>query len=148
MITLLRQIFVQTGFPNGSVVKNHARRRWGFSPWIGKIPWRRKWQPIPVFLPEKKKPHGQRSLAARVGHNWPTKHSCTCSNEQIIRIENKGVLWFIKTLLIGFIPHLLCTFVGGKYKCLYLFSSWKLWTYQNWEQWLFYKGYCSRKLVD
>ena len=23
----------------------------GFTPWVGKIPWRRKWQPIPVFLP-------------------------------------------------------------------------------------------------
>ena len=32
-----------------------------FSPWVGKIPWRRKWQPIPVFLSGK--PHGQRSLA-------------------------------------------------------------------------------------
>ena len=32
----------------------------GFNPWIGKITWRRKWQPIPVFLPEKS--HGQRSL--------------------------------------------------------------------------------------
>ena len=28
--------------------------------WVGKIPWRRKWQPTPVFLPGK--PHGQRSL--------------------------------------------------------------------------------------
>ena len=27
----------------------------------GKIPWRRTWQPIPVFLPGKS--HGQRSLA-------------------------------------------------------------------------------------
>ena len=26
-------------------------RRLGFSPWVGKIPWRRKWQPTPVFLP-------------------------------------------------------------------------------------------------
>ena len=26
----------------------------------GKIPWRRKWQPAPVFLPRKS--HGQRSL--------------------------------------------------------------------------------------
>ena len=32
-----------------------------FDPWVGKIPWRRKWQPTPVFLPEK--PHGQRILA-------------------------------------------------------------------------------------
>ena len=23
----------------------------GFNPWVGKIPWRRTWPPIPVFLP-------------------------------------------------------------------------------------------------
>ena len=23
-----------------------------FDPWVGKIPWRRAWQPTPVFLPE------------------------------------------------------------------------------------------------
>ena len=28
-------------------------RRHGFDPWVKKIPWRRKWQPAPVFLPEK-----------------------------------------------------------------------------------------------
>ena len=33
----------------------------GFSPWVRKIPWRRKWQPTPVSLPGKC--HGQRSLA-------------------------------------------------------------------------------------
>ena len=32
-----------------------------FDPWVRKIPWRRKWQPTPVFLPGKF--HGQRSLA-------------------------------------------------------------------------------------
>ena len=31
-----------------------------FDPWVGKISWRRKWQPTPVFLPGKV--HGQRSL--------------------------------------------------------------------------------------
>ena len=36
-------------------------RRHGFSLWVGKIPWRRKWQPTPVFLPGES--HGQRSLA-------------------------------------------------------------------------------------
>ena len=35
-------------------------KRCSFSPWIGKIPWRRKWQPTPVFLSGKS--HGQRSL--------------------------------------------------------------------------------------
>ena len=32
----------------------------GFDPWVRKIPWKRKWQPTPVFLPEE--PHGWRSL--------------------------------------------------------------------------------------
>ena len=36
-------------------------RRHGFDPWVRKIPWRGKWQPTPVFLPEKS--HGQRNLA-------------------------------------------------------------------------------------
>ena len=31
-----------------------------FDPWVGKITWRRKWQPTPVLLPEKS--HGWRSL--------------------------------------------------------------------------------------
>ena len=28
-------------------------RRHGFDPWVGKLPWRRAWQPTPVFLPEE-----------------------------------------------------------------------------------------------
>ena len=48
-------------------------RRPGFDPWVGKIPWRRKWQPTPVFLPGKS--HGQRSL---VGYRpWGRKESDT-----------------------------------------------------------------------
>ena len=54
------------GFPGGAGGKEPAcqcRRckRHRFDPWIGKIPWRRKWQPTPVFLPGES--HGQRSLA-------------------------------------------------------------------------------------
>ena len=36
-------------------------RRSRFDPWVGKIPWRRKWQPTPVSLPGKSQ--WQRSLA-------------------------------------------------------------------------------------
>ena len=36
-------------------------KRRGFNPGVRKIPWRRKWQPAPVFLPGKF--HGQRGLA-------------------------------------------------------------------------------------
>ena len=41
-------------------VNNLPARRCGFNPWVKKILWRRKWQPIPVFLPGEF--HGQRSL--------------------------------------------------------------------------------------
>ena len=36
-------------------------RRHRFNPWVGKMPWRRRWQPSPAFLPGES--HGQRSLA-------------------------------------------------------------------------------------
>ena len=36
-------------------------KRCRFDPWVRKIPWRRKWQPTPVFLPGES--HGQRSPA-------------------------------------------------------------------------------------
>ena len=49
-------------------------RRLQFDPWVRKIPWRRKWQPTPVFLPGKS--HGEKHLAGyspwghkRVGYN-------------------------------------------------------------------------------
>ena len=53
------------GFPGGASGKEptcqHRRhKRHGFNPWIRKIPWRRAWQPTPVFLPEES--HGQRGL--------------------------------------------------------------------------------------
>ena len=35
-----------------------------FDAWVEEIPWRRTWQPTPVFLPGKS--HGQRSLGAIV----------------------------------------------------------------------------------
>ena len=49
------------GFPGGSMVKNllvNAGDRHGFYIQVGKIPWRRKWQPTPVFLPVDRGVHG------------------------------------------------------------------------------------------
>ena len=40
--------------------QGRRHRRHGFDPWVRKIPWRRKRQPTPVFLPGES--HGQRSL--------------------------------------------------------------------------------------
>ena len=54
------------GFPGGTSGKEPACRcrkhgRLGFYAWAQKIPWRRAWQPTPVFSPGES--HGQRSLA-------------------------------------------------------------------------------------
>ena len=46
-----------------------------FNPWFGKIPWRRKWQPTPVFLPGKS--HGQRNLV--IYSPWCLKEPDTTS---------------------------------------------------------------------
>ena len=43
------------------MVKNlPAKFKTQVDPWVGKIPWRREWQPTPIFLPGEF--HGQRSL--------------------------------------------------------------------------------------
>ena len=50
------------GFPDDSVIKNpYQCWRHQFNPWVGKVPWKRKLQPTPAFLPGKSQ--GQRSLA-------------------------------------------------------------------------------------
>ncbi len=50
-------------------MRGHRRLR--FHPWVGKIPWKRKWQPTPVFLSGE--PHRKKSL---VGYSpWGHKES-------------------------------------------------------------------------
>ena len=39
--------------------------RCGFDPWVGKIPWRRAWQPTPVSLHGEPRPHGDTSIEKR-----------------------------------------------------------------------------------
>ena len=59
----------------------------GFNPWVGKILWRRKWQPNPVFLPGES--HGQRSLVGYIVHRGhkelDTTEQLTHTRKLIIR---------------------------------------------------------------
>ena len=62
----IRASILVLGFPGGARGKEptcQCRRckRQGFDLWVGKIPWRRAWQPTPVFLPGESQ--AQRSLA-------------------------------------------------------------------------------------
>ena len=66
------------------MVKNlPAMHETWFSPWVGKIPWRRAWQLTLVFLPGEF--HGQRSLA---GYN-PCSHKKSDTTEQLTLWEKK-----------------------------------------------------------
>ena len=63
---------------NPPVIEETQETLHGFDPGVGKIPWRRKWQPTPIFLPGEFQ--GQRSLA---GYSpWgckelgSTEHAC------------------------------------------------------------------------
>ena len=68
-------------FPGGAhgkepMCQGKRPKRCRLDPWVGKMPWRRQWQPTPVSLPGES--HGQRSLVSnspsmglqRVGYDW------------------------------------------------------------------------------
>ena len=71
------------GFPGGRLricLPIQETQETGFDPWVRKIPWRRKWQPTPIFLPGEF--HGQRSL---VGYSpWGRKESDTTDYKSTI----------------------------------------------------------------
>ena len=64
-------------------------RRCGFDPWVGKISWRRKGQPTPVFLPGKS--HGPGSLvgyspcSCRVRQDFATEHTFIIKLHYIVK---------------------------------------------------------------
>ena len=73
------------GFSGGAVSTCQCRRH-GLDPWIRKIPWRRKWQSTPVFLPGES--YGQRSLVGdcpwgceRVRQDWAAEHTHTLHDQ-------------------------------------------------------------------
>ena len=66
------------GFPGGASSKEPAcqcrgHKRLRFNPCVGKTPWRRAWQPTPVFLPRERtgEPGGLQPIGSqRIGHHW------------------------------------------------------------------------------
>ena len=80
------------GLPGGASSKEpvcqfRRCKRCRFEPWVGKVPWRRKWWPAPAFLPGKA--HGQRSLAGY--SSWRCKKSGVTewlSNNELFYFKN------------------------------------------------------------
>ena len=73
-------IYTLRGFRSGTSSKEPACRcrrhkRYSFDPWAGQIPWKREWQPTPVFLPREspwtEEPGGLQTMKLqRVRHDW------------------------------------------------------------------------------
>ena len=71
----------------------------GFNPWVRNIPWRRKWQPTPVFLPGES--HGQKSLA---GYSPWDRRECDTA-EQLTHILLEKEMATHPSVLAWEIPH-------------------------------------------
>ena len=70
-----------------STCQRRKHRRPRFDPWVGKTPWRRKWNSASVFLPENL--HGQRSL---VGYSpWSCKKSYVTEHARMSVIQALGI---------------------------------------------------------
>ena len=91
------------GFPGGASGKESTCqfRRCGFDPWVGMIPWSRKWQPTPVFLAGK----------FHRGAWWATVHEVTKSRTWLSdqgrpKRKSKSVshscVWLSSQILQGF----------------------------------------------
>ena len=102
------------------------RKRHGFDPWAGKIPWRRKWQPAPVFLPEKF--HGRRSPA---GYSpWGCKELDTTEHTLFLTGNEEGcssmqISFIWKLLMQVFFLSILPGFVTLHFNCLFIRSPTK-----------------------
>ena len=77
------------------------RKHW-FNPWVRKIPWRRNWQPTPVFLPGES--HGQsgrlQSMGLqRVRYNWATNTHVTIFKSTIEKVMLTICILLCKTFI-------------------------------------------------
>ena len=75
-----------------------------FDPWVLKIPWRRKWQPTPVFLPgifHGQRNYGLQSMGLQRGwHDWVTKYTHAYLLEEWPICFQKWLHHFILLLLL------------------------------------------------
>ena len=97
-------IKVSLGFLGSTVACQCQRcRRPGFHPWVGKISWSNKWQPTPLFLPEKF--HGRRRL---VGYNpWGCKELDTTEWLHFIQMYAQELdYWNIFSSIFSFVRNL------------------------------------------
>ena len=103
----IKMVCIASGFPGGASGKAAAcqcgrfkRRR--FDPWVGKIPWRRVWQPTPVFVPGES--HGQKSLEGYSPWGRTRLQRLSMHAYTLHWMQSKWELLFLK--LLGSLVHI------------------------------------------
>ena len=113
----LQQILIRLGFPGGSVVKNWPTNagfnswRCGFNSWVGKNPWRRKWQPAPGFLPGEipwtEEPSGLPSVGSQ-SQTWLSDWASTHTPIRVLAelgFHQDGILSQSQGVTLPFVVH-------------------------------------------
>ena len=104
LFDVLQKLYLCLGCPGGTNGKEPAcqsrrHKRCGLDPWVWKSPWRRAWQPTPVFLPGEslwaEESDVQQSIGSqRVRHDWSDlAHACTISTIWLFWIECQSILY-------------------------------------------------------
>ena len=101
-------------------------KRHGFDPWVRKIPWKRAWQPTPVFLPGG----AWRAPVLRltVGDDWVTGHSMPQPLSAIVSFQQKiSSFWWNCMASESFLPHSSFQHDGGTEvsQCQQFLSRWQ-----------------------
>ena len=80
------------GFLGSSAVRNPpaSAEDMGSIPESGRSPWRREWQPTPVFLPGKS--HGQRNVVGYSPWGPRVRHNLATKQQQSVFVSLKGLL--------------------------------------------------------
>ena len=98
---------IYIGFPGGASGKVPAwqcrrLKRWEFSPWVRKVPWKRKGQLIPVFLPGDPMDRGAwRATAQGVVKSWTWWTWVGASSGSWWWTGSPGVLWSMGSQRVG-----------------------------------------------
>ena len=110
--------YLDQGFPDGASGKEptcqcRRHKRFRFDPWIQKIPWRRKWQPTPLFLPGECQVlrslvgYIQSTRSQSVGHKWS---DLACLHAHLTAIWSRQLLPKTHRIRFSWLNHRLSWF--------------------------------------